>query len=96
MDSATAVPEKSAGKKKPKTVSVFYNGRTEAFDYEAEESVKALLDQALQRFGVVQNPHMMSLFNEAGAELKDDETLKKAKVKAGDELVLRQSAVKGG
>jgi hypothetical protein len=77
-------------------VEVLYNGRIEEFKYHPTETVKALLEKALALFGVVQNPHLMSLFDDDGEELEDELTLAKAKVKRGEELVLRTSAVKGG
>jgi hypothetical protein len=94
-----AATQKQDSKPKPEPkaeVEVLYNGRTEEFKYHPGETVKELLDKALQRFGVVQNPHLMSLFDDDGTELADDLTLAQAKVKRGEELVLRQSAVKGG
>jgi hypothetical protein len=82
--------------KKVKQVSVIYNGRAEEFVYRADELVKALLEEAIRRFRITQNPHVLSLFSAAGEELPDEATLKQASVKVGDKLTLRPSAVKGG
>lgn len=91
---ATAGP---ATEKKPKlAVAVLYNGRIEAFGYHPEQRVHALLSQALEKFAIVQNANLMSLFDAAGNELSGDASLAEAGVKPGDELVLRQSSVKGG
>ncbi|MGB6770793.1 MAG: hypothetical protein WBF51_02150 [Candidatus Dormiibacterota bacterium] len=60
--------------------------------------IKELLEEALNRFHVTSNRHLMSLFTEAGQEVLDahDETVAAAGVRAGELLVLRQSQVKGG
>jgi len=79
-----------------KSVDVSYNGSTRKFDYEPQELVQTLLQQAVQAFGISMNAHMMSLYDEKGRELPDAATLKKAGVGRGDDLVLRQSVVKGG
>jgi hypothetical protein len=80
----------------PFKVEVAYNGVGEKFEVKPDELVKTLLDKALQKFGPIQNPHMQALYNAAGEELADAKTLGEAGVKAGDELLLRPSKVKGG
>jgi hypothetical protein len=77
------------------TVEVLYDGVKKPFVVRAEETVKRLLDQAIQAFGPLPNPHMLSLYK-AGKELADGETLKQAGVKPHDVLLLRPSTVKGG
>jgi len=80
-----------------KEVIVVFNGEGKNFRYERDERVKSLLDKALSAFNVTVNPHTMSLFLSSGVELKDEaSTLCAAGVKAGDELYLRTSEVKGG
>jgi hypothetical protein len=88
--------DKAAVQEKKTDVAILYNGRTKEFTRKADETVGALLAKAIERFEVVSEPHRLSLFDVEGRELPDNETLKQAKVKAGDELVLRQSTVKGG
>jgi Ubiquitin family len=78
-------------------VTVIFNGEGKKFRYERDETVKSLLDKALSAFNVTVNPHTMSLFLASGVELKDEAlTLRDAGVRAGDELFLRTSQVKGG
>jgi hypothetical protein len=80
-----------------KEVTVIFNGEGKKFRYEWDATVKSLLDEALSAFGVTVNPHTMALYLASGAELKDEaSTLRHAGVRAGDELYLRPSEVKGG
>lgn len=90
-ESAVASP-----KTKKKTVEILHNGQVKQFHFDPDELVATLLAEAIKRFEVVHNPHLQSLYDAAGRELPDAETLHQAGVKAGDELVLRQSKVKGG
>lgn len=64
--------------------------------FDAKETVKALLDRAIQAFGSLPNPHTLALYTAEGRELPDASTLKDEGVKAGDCLLLRPSTVKGG
>jgi Ubiquitin family len=84
-----------AGSKK-QTVTVVFNGLEKALEFQPNQQVKALLEHAMNEFGVQANRHIMSLFTEEGAELQDHESVKDAGVKDGDTLVLRPSEVKGG
>jgi len=78
-------------------VTLIFNGEGKKFRYDGNETVKTLLDQAIAAFGVTVNPHTMALYLAGGAELKDEgSTLRAAGVRAGDELYLRPSEVKGG
>ena len=61
-----------------------------------EKLVKALLDRVIQAFGPLPIPHTLAMYDAAGRELSDTKTLKEEGVKAGDHLLLRPSAVKGG
>jgi hypothetical protein len=88
--------EATKAEQKTKQVEIVHNGKVKEFHFERDEVVAALLAKAIERFGVVGNPHMQSLYDAEGRELPDAETLHQAGVKAGDELVLRQSQVKGG
>jgi hypothetical protein len=96
MNQATETAVGAAEAKKKKTVAVLYNGATKAFAYHPHHKVEALLKSAIHEFGIAANQHLLSLFNAAGAELPEASTLEGAGVKAGDELVLRPSTVKGG
>jgi hypothetical protein len=75
---------------------VLFNGDEAEFAYHPGELVSKLLQRAIDRFHIINNPHTYSLFTKAGHELPDDSHLKKAGVKQGDLLLLRPSEVKGG
>ena len=77
-------------------VTVIYNGVPKPFEVRRDELVKRLLDQAKQAFGPINNAHLLGLFNKAGVELKDDQTIEAAEVKPDDKLLLRPSSVRGG
>lgn len=77
-------------------VVVLYNGVDKTIRYEPNEQVEALLNKAEDAFGITTNRHLMSLYNEAGQELSDSSSVEAAGVRPGDQLVLRQSVVKGG
>lgn len=83
-------------KTKQDTVVITFNGEDHKLTYQPHEQVEAVLNRALNAFGIHENRHVMSLFNEAGAELNDHTSMKDAGVKPGDVLILRQSTVKGG
>ena len=85
----------AAAKEKVKTLKVFYGADSKEFPFDKDGLVGDLLTATVQAFSIVTNAHLMSLYDE-GRELPDASTLKDSKVKAKSELVLRQSAVKGG
>ena len=80
----------------PFKVDVLYNGVAKHFEVRPQELVKALLEQAIKKFGPIPNAHTLSLYNAGGQELDDNQTIAAAGVKAGDQLLLRPSQVKGG
>ena len=90
--------EKNKDEKHPRqfTVLVLYNGVPKKFEVRQDELVKRLLEQAIQGFGPITNPHLLGLFTEDGVELKDDQTIKEAGLKPHEELLLRPSSVRGG
>jgi hypothetical protein len=97
MSAQAQVEKGGEGSSKPKReVSILYNGAEKEFGYVPGVKVGELLAEAIAAFGVAANPHLLSLFDEAGRELPEASTLKAAGVEPGDELVLRPSAVKGG
>jgi hypothetical protein len=77
-------------------VTVIYNGVPKPFEVRRDELVKRLLDEAKQAFGPINNAHLLGLFNKAGVELKDDQTIEAAGVKPDEVLLLRPSSVRGG
>ncbi|MDQ0464703.1 septal ring factor EnvC (AmiA/AmiB activator) [Caulobacter ginsengisoli] len=77
-------------------VIVTYNGVQKPFEVRRDEPVARLLDQAKQAFGPIPNAHLLGLFNQHGAELKDDQTIAEAGVAPHDILLMRPSQVRGG
>jgi hypothetical protein len=86
----------AAADRKTKQVKVLHNGEAKSFALDKDMLVRTLLEQALAAFCVVNMPHLFGLFRLDAVELEDGETLHAAKVKGGDELLLRQSSVRGG
>ena len=77
-------------------VVVTYNGVNKEITVKVDETVKALLDLAVQVFGPIPNPHLLGLFTQDGRELQDSKTLKEEGIRSDDHLLLRPSAVRGG
>lgn len=77
-------------------VDVVYNGIGKPLQVEPEERVAAVLQRAITLFGVTQNPHLLSLFRLDGTVVGENESVEKAGLKPGQELLLRPNAVKGG
>ena len=77
-------------------VKVSYNGLIKGLTANPREAVQALLNRAEDAFQITQNRHLLALFNMAGVELTDTQSLEAAGVKSGDELLLRPSRIKGG
>jgi hypothetical protein len=78
-------------------IGIEYNGLRKEVEISRDATVKALLEKAIAAYGNLPQPHMLALWNAHGVELTDEQqTLKDAKVKDRDVLLLRPSAVKGG
>lgn len=77
-------------------VEVVYNGVTKKLEVESEEQVSAVLHKAIAAFGISQNPHLLSLFRQDGNAVPENESVERAGLKAGEVLLLRPNAVKGG
>jgi hypothetical protein len=77
-------------------VIVVYNGLAKTFTVPATQATRALLEQALHEFGIVQNAHIHSLFTADGVELADSQNLDHAGVVDGSRLLLRPSQIRGG
>jgi hypothetical protein len=84
--------------KHPETfeIIVIYNGVTKPLKVSLSELIKSVLGRSIALFGGLPNPHTLSLYNQQGEELPDGKTVKQAKVKKGDRLLLRPSTVKAG
>jgi len=88
--------ETEAAVEKHHDVLVIYNGLEKPLPYNPESPVRAILEHAIKAFGITQQPHLLSLFTEAGVELNENLSAEKAGVKPGEKLLLRPGAVKGG
>ena len=101
-DAGVAVHETGNGghgkQRPPKAclVEISYNGETKPFHVELSMLVQALLQQAIREFHATQDVHRLSLYSKKQGELADSQTLKDQEVECGDDLVMRQSSVKGG
>jgi hypothetical protein len=78
------------------TVFVAYNGLEKSITANTNETVQALLNRAIQEFHISSQPHVLSLFTQAGDELADTAKVGDAGVRPGDHLLLRPGKVKGG
>jgi hypothetical protein len=89
-------PEKENGRDKPFDITVVYNGLTKSFEVSKDELIASVLAKALAAFGNLPAPHTLGLYDADGRELPDSQTVKDAKVKKDDRLLLRPSTVKAG
>jgi hypothetical protein len=88
--------EHGGGRDKSFEITVVYNGLTKPMEVSKDEQIGSALQKALSAFGNLPQPHTLALYNDEGRELPDGETVKEAKVKKGDRLLLRPSTVKAG
>lgn len=77
-------------------VEVVYNGISKLLTVQPEEQIRILLQRAIAAFGITQNQHLLAFFRENGTEIPDNETVEQARLKHGEVLLLRPSAVRGG
>jgi hypothetical protein len=77
-------------------ITINYNGLKKPLDVEKDETIGSVREKAIALHGITTNPHLLGLFPKEGPELSDGQTVKQAKVKKGDELLLRPSAVRAG
>lgn len=89
-------PHKDNGRDKPFDVTVVYNGLPRPLEVSKDELVGSMLAKALAAFGNLPAPHTLGLYDAEGRELPDSQSVKDAKVKKGDRLLLRPSTVKAG
>lgn len=95
MTQALHQPEANMAAPRPRII-VTYNGLDSEIPYVPAESMQALLNQALDAFGVHNQRHVMALWTTSGVELPLEGSVQDAGVKPGEILVLRPSAVRGG
>jgi hypothetical protein len=89
-------PDKDNGRDKAFDITVVYNGLSKPLQVSRDELISSVLAKAIAAFGNLPAPHTLALYNAEGRELPDGETVKDAKVKKGDHLLLRPSTVKAG
>lgn len=77
-------------------IQVVYNGITQPLSVQPHEQVQAVLQRAVQLFGITQNAHLLSLFRQDGSELPDHISVEDAGIRPDEVLALRPGAVKGG
>lgn len=77
-------------------VFIIYNGVTKPLAIEPHQQVQAVLQHAIQLFGITQNQHLLSLFKEDGTTVPEHQSVRDAGIKPGERLALRPNAVKGG
>ena len=77
-------------------ISIVYNGITKSVTVNPEQAVQAVLQHAVQVFGVTQNAHLLGLFTDQGVELSDAQSVENAGIVPGATLLLRPSAVRAG
>ena len=82
--------------KRPFDITVIYNGVPKEIKVRLAETIKQVLDRAVAAFQPLPQPHLMSLFNQAGQELNETLTVEQVGIHEHDKLLLRPSTVKGG
>jgi hypothetical protein len=88
--------DEDGGREKSFAITVVYNGLPKPLEVSKDESISSVLAKAIAAFGNLPAPHTLALYDANGRELPDGETVKDAKVKKGDRLLLRPSTVKAG
>jgi hypothetical protein len=78
------------------TVFVAYNGVEKSIVVNVNQTVQAVLSHSIKEFKITAQPHLLSLYNEAGVELPDAAKVGEVGIAPNDHLLLRPSAVKGG
>ena len=78
------------------SIIIIYNGLDRPVSTEPHQAVQALLESAMNAFGVHQNRHLMALWTEAGVEIQLGQSVEQAGITDGMRLLLRPSAVRGG
>jgi hypothetical protein len=78
-------------------LEVIYNGLTKDISASPHETVRSVLEEAIRKFHVVNQPHVLALFRTDGSEVTPETmSLAEANITNDTTLLLRPSAVKGG
>lgn len=96
MEQAAEVEKGEKPEPRGPEITVIYNGVSREVSFHPNELVDVIRQRAIAVFGITQNPHLLSLWTEAGSELPDNVTAHAAGIHPHDRLLLRPGAVKGG
>ena len=77
-------------------IGVVYNGAEKHEPVHSTEAIATVLKRAIALFHVLQQPHLLSLFDAAGNELPDTSTVAACGLAKDSVVFLRPSKVKGG
>jgi hypothetical protein len=77
-------------------VAVVYNGVTKTVKVNPDQAVQAVLEHALNEFGIHQNRENFALFNANGQGLSTSSSAQDAGITAASQLLLRPRQVRGG
>jgi hypothetical protein len=84
------------GRDKTFEIAIIYNGVEKKVEVDRDELVSSVLAKAISAHQVTENAHTLGLFPQEGAELDINQTVKDAKIKKRDRLLLRPSTVRAG
>lgn len=84
------------GRDKTFEIVIIYNGIEKKVEVDRDELVSSVLAKAISAHQITSNAHLLGLFSADGTELQDGQTVKDAKIKKRDRLLLRPSAVRAG
>lgn len=77
-------------------IVIAYNGLPRPLRVNPHQQVTAVLQHALQLFGIKDRPHAYGLFYTNGDPVPENSSVESAKIVAGTELFLREKIVQGG
>ena len=77
-------------------LEIVHNGVEKALAAQPEERVTAILQQAIRLFGIINQPHLLSLFRADGTKVEENQSAEQAGLENGTVLYLRPDSVKGG
>ena len=72
------------------------DGVEKPLEVQQHELIRAVLEQAIHLFKVVDQPHRLSLFRADGTKLEERESVGAAGLHEGAVIYLRHDVVKGG
>ena len=88
--------KESEDRDKELELTISYNGLDKPLTVSRDELISAVRTRAVNLFGIIENQHLLGLFTDQGVELQDNQTVKDAKIKKRERLLLRPSVVRAG